>query len=67
MTEELLSHAMVEIGHGDPLPGAVPTASRTKSVYMGMKSSRIAKCLDDRYHAGAEIFLLEDGSIHELS
>ncbi len=58
MTEELLSHPVVEVGDGDPLPEVIPTASGTKRMDMWMKSSRLAKGLDDRNHAGSEVWAI---------
>ena len=67
MTEKLFCHPMVEIGHRDPMAAGIPTASRTKSMDMWMKSCRLAEGLDDGDHAGPEAFLLESRGAHELS
>ncbi|HSF16511.1 MAG TPA: hypothetical protein VLK65_13265, partial [Vicinamibacteria bacterium] len=54
MAEQLLSVPMIEIGHGRPLPGGIPTAPRTKSMDMRTKSSRFSESLHDGDHAWAK-------------
>lgn len=65
MTEELLSHSMIEIRHGHPLPRGIPAAPGTKSMDVGMKSSRLPKCLNDRDHSWAKTVFFEGGGAHE--
>src|SRR3990172_3782928 len=57
----------VEIGHGHPLAGGVPSASRTKSMNMRVKSRPIAESLHDGDHSWVKAVFFEGGSVHELS
>jgi len=66
MTEELLCHPMVEIGHRHPLPEGIPTAPRTKSMDMRMKSRGVAKRLHDGNHSWAKALFVESGGGHKL-
>jgi hypothetical protein len=43
VTEELLRHPVVEIGHRHPLPGGIPSVPGTKGMNMRMKSCGFAK------------------------
>ena len=45
MAEELLSHLMLEIGDGDPLPGVIPTASGTRARMMEQASQMQQKMM----------------------
>ena len=67
MAEERFRHPMVEIGHGHPLAGGVPSASRTKSMNMRVKSRPIAESLHDGDHSWVKAVFFEGGSVHELS
>lgn len=66
MTEELLYQSMVEIGHGHPLGGGVPTAPGTKGMDMWMKSGGLSESLDDGDHARTKAVMFESCGAHEL-
>lgn len=67
MAEELFCHPMVEIGHRHPMAAGVPTASRTKSMDMSMKSRRFPESLYDGDDSRAKALFFEGGGVHELA